>query len=185
MTYRDRREARAERLRTWADGQERKGENRLAAARQTADMIPMGQPMMPGHHSYKSDRNRRDRMMANWDKGYEHARKADSMRSRADNIEAAAEHAIYSDDHDAVERLQERIAGLEAERGRIKAYNASCRKGAPNEALLSNAQVAQLASVRQYSPYSLGKKGEFPGYALSNLGGNITKQRARLAELSK
>jgi hypothetical protein len=59
----------------------------------------------------------------------EHSTKAREFTSRAANIEAAAEHAIYSDDADAIKRLTERIAGLESERGTIKAYNAACRKG--------------------------------------------------------
>jgi hypothetical protein len=185
MTYRERREARAERLRDWAEGQDRKGDARLASYRQTADMIPLAQPMMPSHYSYKSDRNRRDRMIANFEKGYEAKAKAESMRNRADNIEAAADHAIYSDDDDAIERLAERIAGLEAERDRIKAYNASCRKGKADESLLDAAQVASLESVRRHCPYQLGKQGQMPGYALSNLSGNIAKQRARLAGLQR
>jgi hypothetical protein len=39
------------------------------------------------------------------------------MRSRAVNIQAAADHAIYTDDPDAIEALRERIATLEKPNG--------------------------------------------------------------------
>lgn len=184
-TTRERRDARAERLRAWAGGQERKGTQRLAAAQATADMIPFGQPILVGHYSERGDRKRRDRMVANMGKGIEHQRKAESMRSRADNIEAAAEHAIYSDDHDAIERLEERIAGLEAERARIKAYNASCRKGARDLSLLDETQRAELVTLARVCSFQLGPQGQMPSYVAANLSGNISKQRARLAELKR
>jgi hypothetical protein len=183
-TTRERREARAERLRDWADGQERKGTARVEAARAVADMIPLGQPMMPGHHSYRADVNRRARMRSNWDKGFEALNKAESMRSRAANIEAAAARAIYSDDDDAVPALEARIAALEAERAAVKAYNVSCRKGAPCPDLLLPQQRAKLEQVQRYSPCPRDD-GSLPGYVLSNLSGNIKRNRDRLAQLRR
>jgi hypothetical protein len=182
-TYRERREARAERLRDWADKRDTKADSAYAAAKATADMIPFGQPMLVGHHSYKSDANRRGRMSRNFERSFEHRDKADEMRSKAANIAAAAEHAIYSDDPDAVDRLRERIASLEAERDRIKRFNASCRKGNPDESILDTKQLADLNVTRRVTPYSLGKGGSFPGYVLSNLSGNIKRNRDRLAQL--
>ena len=38
-----------------------------------------------------------------------------------------------------------------AQRERYKAYNASCRKGAPDESLLDDSQRAELASGRKYA----------------------------------
>ena len=40
-----------------------------------------------------------------------------------------------------------------------------------------------LAVTRKAASFQLGKHGEFPAYALSNLSGNIAKQRQRLAEM--
>ncbi|KKK92347.1 hypothetical protein LCGC14_2703880, partial [marine sediment metagenome] len=89
-----------------------------------------------------------------------------------------------SDDPDAIEQLQGRIAILEAERERIKAYNVSCRKGARNVSLLDDKQAATLKEVAQVASYQLGKNGAYPSYALSNLSGNIAQQKKRLAQLS-
>ena len=105
MTYRERRAAKADRLREWADKRDVKGDTARAAADQTAGMIPFGQPILVGHHSERGDRNRRSRMRGNYDKAYEHRSKAADFRRRADGIEAAADNAIYSDDTDAAERL--------------------------------------------------------------------------------
>ena len=181
-TYRERREARAERLRDWADSRDRKAATAEAAARRTADIIPLGQPMLTDHYSYRGDRNRRDRMTANFAKAYEHSAKADEMRRRADSIETAADRAIYSDDPDALDRLREKLADLEAERDRIKRYNATCRKGAPDLSILDDRQRADLASVQRHTPYN-SKGGAMPAYALSNLSGNIKRTRDRIAQL--
>ena len=185
MTYRERRAAKADRLREWADKRDVKGDTARTAADRTADMIPFGQPILVGHHSERGDRNRRGRMSANYDKAYEHSSKAAEFRRRADGIEAAADHAIYSDDTDATDRLTERIAEREAERDRIKAFNANVRKtGAHDLDLLDPKQRGNYLSILRHSPYQLGKGGTFPGYVLSNLGATIRTDKKRLAAMS-
>jgi hypothetical protein len=109
------------------------------------------------------------------------------MRSRADNIRAQADHAIYSDDEDAIERLRERIAGLEAERKRITDYNRSCRKAAKTGelgdlSLLDSKQQRQIATLSGLS-HQVRSGGAFPAYATSNLSGNIGRLKKRLAGL--
>ena len=120
MTTRERREARAERLREWADKREAKAEALDKKAHDMAAMIPLGQPMMPGHHSYSADRNHRDRIHATAERAYENADKARSMAAKAANIEAATDASIFDDDPDAIEALEARIARAEAERGGSK-----------------------------------------------------------------
>lgn len=182
-TYRERREAKAERLRGWAEKRAEKADAALEQARTMADGIPFGQPILVGHHSEGRDRNYRARITSTYDRSFEHQAKAESMAAKADSIEGALATSIYSDDPDAIEQLEARIAKLEAERTAIKAYNASCRKGSPDASLLTDKQRRDLASVMQHSAYSLGKGGQFPAYALANLSGNISQQRKRLAQL--
>lgn len=187
MTYRERREARAERLRQWAEKRDARSAAAFQTARTIADGIPLGQPVLVGHHSEKRHRRDLDRIDNGMRKGIEHGRKAESMRSRADNIEHAAERAIYSDDPDAIERLRERIADLEAARDRITAYNKACRKAGrvtPEAvALLDDAQRSSLESITKYAAFQLRAGGAFPPYMTSNLSGQISKARERLARM--
>lgn len=183
MTYRERREARAARLREWADKREAKSDAALEQARTMGEAIPFGQPILMGHHSQGRDMRYRARIESTTRRGFEHADKARSMASRADNIEGQLAGAIYSDDPDAIEALEVRLSTLEAERDRIKAYNASCRKGARDTSLLDEKQQRDLVRTAQVAPYSLGKNGAYPGYHLTNLSGNIARNRKRLDAL--
>jgi len=190
MTYRERRERKAERLREWAEKRETKAETAYERSRQIADMIPMGQPILVGHHSEKRHRRDIDRMDRGMRASIDNSRKADDFRRRADGIEAAAERAIYSDDDDAIERLRERIAELEAERERLKAYNASARKaakqgGVGDTSLLTAGERKELAGIAKACSYMLGPGGAMPSYKLTNLGGNIARNRKRLAGLER
>ncbi len=176
MTYRERQLRKANRLRGWA------------AKRETdaAAVFKAGEHYR-GDHAFNTQPGHipeRARLIAREDRAHGSLAKADSMESRAAGIEAAADRAIYSDDADAVERLRERIAMLEAERDRIKAYNASCRKGARDTSLLDDEQNATLKGIAQVASYQLGKNGAYPSYALSNLSGNIAQQRKRLDHLA-
>jgi Domain of unknown function (DUF3560) len=183
MTFRDRRERRAQRLREWAARRAAMSEAAFDRAHDVAGQIPLGQPVLVGHHSERRHRRDLARIDGAMAAGVEHGRMAERMSQRAGNIEAALEASIYDDDADAVERLRERIAALEAERERIKGYNASCRRGQPDPSLLDERQRETLADVARVSPFALGKGGAFPSYALSNLSGNLARNRQRLARL--
>jgi hypothetical protein len=201
-TYRERREARAARLDEWAAKREAQQPalNEAARADEAATGIPFGQPILVGHHSERRHRAAIERVDRNMNAAVENARKAESMSSRAESIRAAADAAIYSDDPDAVERLREKIAGLEAERDRIKAYNATCRKRARTgldnlteadreqwkadilAARPTKGEVRGLMSSIQHQP-SACPGGRFPAYHLTNLSGNISRLRKRLQGL--
>lgn len=183
MTYRERREARAERLNDWADKRDAKADAVFERNRPiTSDWAFITQP---GHMPARA------RIIAQEDRAYESKVKADAMRSKAANIAAASAGAIYSDDPDAIEALQAKIDRLEAERARIKAYNVSCRKAAKVDpasihgdlSLLDEAQQAWWLSTMRVASWQM-KNGAYPGYHTSNLGATINAAKKRLAELS-
>jgi hypothetical protein len=188
-TYRERRLARADRLEGWAEKREAKADAEHRTAAQKADAIPIGQPLLVDHYSYGRDRRYRDSITRGFERSHEHATKAADMARRANGIRAAAEKAIYSDDEDAIERLQEKIVELEAERKRITDYNKTARKAAKegrdlgDTSLLSEKQKRDLLSIAKHSPYQLRAGGAFPSYATSNLSGQISKARQRLEAL--
>lgn len=171
-TYRERREAKAERLAEWAEKREAKGAAQVEQSRRMGDVIPFGQPILVGHYSEGRDRRYRDRIVATMDRGCENLSKAEEMRRRAASITAAAERAIYSDDPDAIERLRERIAELEAERAQMKAANAAYRK-------------AHREQLKALSAYQRDRALPFPSFKLTNLGGNISRNRKRLAQMER
>ncbi|HAR44927.1 MAG TPA: hypothetical protein DCS05_01815 [Nitrospiraceae bacterium] len=174
MTYRERREAEAERLREWAA----KREERAAAVFKQGERFhgDFAFNTQPGHIPERA------RLIAREDRAHESLRKAQSMESRAAGIQTAAGRAIYSDDSNAVEALTSRIASLEAKRERCKAINKEIRTGSGwSERIdppLTDQEKRDLTSNALYSQ-TIG----YPAYHLSNLGGNISRQKARLAQL--
>jgi hypothetical protein len=184
MTYRERRLRRADRLRGWAEKRAQKSAASFQSARQAIAGIEPGQPILVGHHSERRHRRDLERHDARMHAGFEHQQKAARMDSRADEIERQAEHAIYSDDDDAIERLRERIAGLEQERERIKAINRDIRRNGFQAAQLTEAERADLLHIDRLCPYHRVTERGYPAYTLQNLGGNLTRQRDRLSRLT-
>jgi hypothetical protein len=179
MTRRERLERKLELRQEWGE----KAETRSAAlSKQSHDMmsvIPMGQPILVGHHSEKRDRNYRDRAWNKMGKSVELGKLADHHASKADGIERALETSIFSDDPDAVEAIEARIAENEAKRERMKLVNKLYKKsdaeGLKALGLDLEALKVKLAAAGGY----WGKAPHLP-YELSNLGGRITSDRKRL-----
>lgn len=167
MTYRDRREARAERLEEWAE------------KRQTAAVAQLNsQPELrhdwafitqPGHIP------QRERLMKADERSFRSMDKAESMKSRASGIRSQLDSSIYDDDPDAIERLEERIAGLEAQREAIKAHNKRTR---------GSKTCTCPDDCHCRIPWRFGfcrcKEHPIDSYVLQNLGGNIKRNRDRL-----
>lgn len=169
-TTRERREARAERLREWSAGREEKGAAASAQAAAIADMIPFGQPILVGHHSEGRARRDQARIESGMRAGYENQQKAEEMARRADNIEKMNAAAIYTDDEDAAERLTAKIEAETAKRDRMKTANAEFRK-ANKEALKGKTAYERSCAL----PYA--------GYEITNLTANIGRMRKRLEGL--
>jgi hypothetical protein len=172
MTYRERRERRAERLRDWAEKRRQKSAASFTRAHTIADGIPFGQPILVGHHSERHARRDQDRIHRAMTAGLEHQHKAASMASRAAEIDRQADRAIYDDDPDAIARLRDRIEAINKEIRRGDGWSARI------EPSLTEQERDDLTRAARFS----GCKG-YPSYELQNLGGNLTKQRARLAVL--
>ena len=135
------------------------GQAAVERVRKQRDMIPLGQPILVGHHSEKWDRNNRDKMNRNEEKAWEEVKKGNYYEGKAARIEKNLETnaVISSDDPDAVTKLEAKLAGMERYREKIKEYNKAARA-----------------------------KGEdqTPKYILQNLGGNIRTVKKRIDDLS-
>lgn len=204
MTYRERRERRAEKRRTWADKRRTRQEGAFDAADRLASAIPAGQPILVGHHSEKHARRDQDRIHSNMAKGVAHGRMAEHHDRAADTIERQLDQSIYRDDHDEVERLEAKLAALEARRTRVKAINAWLRKNRKRHmlntmtvprgtgpeavkavtALFMDCQKAMALTADERHDLLESLKWNqtvgFPPYVLQNLGGTIKRVRDRL-----
>ena len=180
-TYRERRENRAERRRGWADGREKKADTAWQKSRDAVDGIPLGQPILVGHHSERGHRKALATSDRQARKTIEHLDMAKHHTQAATTIERQLDQSIYSDDPDAIERLQEKIDGLEERRERIKTLNKRIRAGESyNDLELTRTEIEDLKMV---ASYSTRRRPTFPPYVLQNLGGNITRAKKRLALL--
>lgn len=211
MTYRERRERRAARREEWAEKRDAKSKAAFKSADRIAEGIPPGQPILVGHHSEGRHRRDLDRIDRGMRKGFEHRNMAEHHRQRAAGIRDQLDASIYSDDHDAIERLRERIAEREATRDRRKVINRTAAKigrqhgikrrfghwwhnqtEAQRETLqkvLAETCKAVQATKKEVSDLvSALHHGGALGYtsaSLSNLGANIRRDRNRLARLER
>lgn len=93
--------------------------NRMAqVSRDMISAIPMGQPILVGHHSEMRDRRYRQRAWDKMDKAYELSKKADYYERKADSVGKAG---ISADDANAIAKLAQKYkSGVDsAEKRRI------------------------------------------------------------------
>ncbi len=182
---RERLEARAERLKTLAEGRIKSGMDRLRA-------IPFGQPILVGHHSEKRDRNYRRKAGNSIDKGMELNKLAGEVAARAASVGTGG---ISSDDPDAVKKLKLELLAVETAHEQMAAVNAAWRKaGKPKadnaEAWATIASTSGLAietvtAARLSMARDFLFRAPYPPYALTNNGANIRRIKGRIEELLK
>jgi hypothetical protein len=91
-----------------------------------ASAIPMGQPILVGHHSEKRDRNYRQKIHDKMGKSLQEQEKAEHYEQKAETIEGNT--AIFSDDPSALDKLRSKLADQEANHAFMKATNKALRK---------------------------------------------------------
>jgi hypothetical protein len=185
MTRRERKEARIEKRLDWAAGREAKAAAKFDMVHRLADSIPLGQPILVGHHSERHARKDAERIHNGMAAAVESSKMAEHHRATAVGIQDQLDRSIFSDDTDALDRLAERIAELEFRRERMKASNAAYRKGDGAWSALLGITQDQAAARRVTieAGYSWCRKPH-PAYELSNLGGNIARLKERVKAIS-
>lgn len=182
--YEAKRQARYERLIKAAERAAKESESSIGTARQMADCIPFGQPILIGHHSESRDRNYRDRIHNKFRRGFELAKQAEEYRSRAASVEA--NYAIYSDDPEAAEKLGDKVAELKAEQAEMKRINAALRKGADFDTLeMSEEHRKELLIIDRVQAYYHPKTRGFPPYKLTSINTKIKTAEKRAALVEK
>jgi hypothetical protein len=96
-------------------------------------MIPMGQPILVGHHSEKRHRKDLARIDSGYRKGFEALKHAEECERRASTAED--NRAISSDDPEALEKLRAKLSRIETFRVRGVELNKAQRARDPIAAL--------------------------------------------------
>lgn len=179
MTRRERLENKLEKRREWADKAEARSEQFSNESHRMMSVIPMGQPILVGHHSEKRDRNYRNRAWNKMGKAVEQSKLAEHHISRAGGLEHALENSIFSDDPDAVEAIEARIAENQAKRERMVLVNKLYRKGDAEGLKALGIDLEALKAGLAAKGGYWGKAPHLP-YEMSNLGGRITADKKRI-----
>jgi len=181
--YEERQEARRQRLEERAAKTRDKSDALATESRQMCDMIPMGQPLLVDHYSYKRDLNYRNRMHNKMRKSVEAHKEAERLERRAAAVGTAG---ISSDDPDAVAKLREKLDGLTKAHETMKAANRLVRKGdtpAVREGLAELGISAAMIDELLTGDF-MGRKG-FAPYAIQNSNATIRSTRQRIQELEQ
>lgn len=187
MTLRERLEAKLEKRSEWAQKAKFKASERFGAAHKLGSMIPFGQPILVGHHSEGRARADAQRIIGNMQKGVELSKLADHHEGAAEGLERQLKNSVFSDDVDAIEQLEAKIAKAEALQAKVKATNAAIRKHAKKGPA---AQVAALVvlgytevqAVAALTPDFCGTIG-VPSYVSTNNAANIRRMKKRIEEI--
>jgi hypothetical protein len=183
--YEQKQEARRQRYLKRADAAEAESDRRYTAFRQIVERIPMGQPILIGHHSergHRADLKRMDRHMAAVSKESE---KAEHYRNRA---EAVGTGGISSDDPEAIQKLSAELEAARTKQATMQAVNAIIRQKPKNEqtpeklASLASLGFSGAAAVKLFVPDFCGRVG-FPDYALTNNSANCRRMAKRIEQL--
>lgn len=193
MGRRERLERKLEKRAEWAEKRDSKAAAAFTGARAEIAGIPPGQPVLVGHYSEKRHRAALRRHDGRMRAGIESEQMASHHRSKAAGLEAQLDNSIFSDDADATQQLGARIAEREELRTSLKKLNAAWRKakrpkpddaeGWGKVAEILKCDIGNLAKRRELLIRFPYYESPVPRYELSNLGGNIKRDRDRLANI--
>lgn len=175
------RQGRADRLRARADKATTEADAAYQRSRDAVSGIPLGQPILVGHHSEGRHRAAIKRAQNAATKSCELSRKASDLYQRA--IAAETNTAIYGDDPEAIEKLTAKVAALEEARATYVAINKLVRKN-DAAAMVTDYGMTEAQAAALLEGDFCGRKG-FPPYVLSNLAGNLKRYKERLADLQR
>lgn len=183
MTRRERMARRIERREEWADGRDGKAGALLKRNEPFRGDIAFN--TQPGHIPERA------RVIKREDQAAEHHEKASHHRGVAATLEHQLERSVFSDDADALEQLEQRIAVRVAELDRLKRYNATARKAAKRGeshgdlSILDEAQQQALKRILLACSYQLRPGGAFPAYVSANLSGRNSTDRKRIEDIKR
>jgi len=142
--------------------------------------IPLGQPILIGHHSERRHRNAIKRYDNQVRKNIENAEKAEYYQKRAERLEN--DTTISSDDPEAINKLNKEIKRLENQKEIIKLINKHYKKNKSFDGL----DVPQGYIEKALQNMKVWNDDiPFPSYELRNIGGRIKQKKQRIEHLKR
>jgi hypothetical protein len=184
MTRRERLEKKLERRREWAEKATTRASEHFDTAHRIGDRIPMGQPVLSGHHSETHHRRDLERIDAHMGAGVANTATASYHIHKADGLEHQLDHNIFSDDDNAVNALKERIIENEKVVEHYVAVNKAYRKVNGNMSMLLTEGLIDEAETKEISyRMSLCHWIKQP-YDTTNIRARIRSDKQRIEEIN-
>lgn len=177
MTRKERQEARAERYRQYADNAEQRATAAYNASNAAVENIPLGQPILVGHHSEKAHRRAVEQSNNAMSRCVRESEKAAYYRQKAEAVEN--NDNIYLEDDDAIERLEQKITELTKAQEQMKASNKIVR--AKNMSDIEKIEALVNIGISSHKAnHIVGSKIIFPSYQLTNNNAKINAAKKQL-----
>lgn len=182
-SYERKQEAKRERYEALAEKADAKSDALHKQSRETVAHIPLGQPILVGHHSERAHRNTLDRSWNQLGKAVAESEKADYYRRKAAGVGTGG---ISSDDPEAVQKLKKKLAGLVEFQENMKAANkiVKAKKLSDDEKIekLIESGYKDADARELLKPDFCGRVG-FASYSLSNNNAEIRRVKKRIEDL--
>jgi len=182
--YQEKKEQRIERYKELAGKAGQESTARYKQAEHIASFIPMGQPIMVGHHSEKRHRRDAAKIDNSMRASVEASKKADYYEEKA--LAAEQNTAISSDNPDSLELLRKKLEVMQGRQEFMKQANKLLRNTkmpeAEKVAKLVEMGAKEATAIEFLSPDQFGRLG-FPQYKLTNNNANMGTVKKRIARL--
>jgi hypothetical protein len=118
------------------------------------------------------------------EQAYEHGKMAQHHREKAGGLEDMLDRSVFSDDSDAIEKLEARIKEHEEKRDRMKKINSLYRKGDADGLKGMGLELETLRAGIAHVNLSFVKV-PYEGWQLTNLGARIRTNKKRIEEIKR
>jgi frataxin-like iron-binding protein CyaY len=183
--YEERKEQKIEYFEEKAEKASKEAEHYRTKARSISSVIPLGQPILVGHHSekrHRADLNKIDTTLHKSDEAYQ---KSKYYQNRAKTT--ASNNAISGDDPEAVSQYKEKLAKLVALQERMKAVNVYWRKHKTMKGYsgMSDSEAEKIDKQMETAYSWVQKSGPYESWRLSNNNAEIRRVKEKLASLKE
>lgn len=177
--FEEHRQRRIENAKRQAEKAEREAERIYNEAKEMSSVIPLGQPILVGHHSEKRDRNYREKIHGKYGKAFKTQDKAEYYADKSKTIES--NDSIFDDDPQALQKLEAKLQQLQESQDFMKSTNKYIKKK-DREGFLSLPNASEKLWQEVNTPNVMGDIG-FAHYKLSNNNANIRRIKERIEKL--